>query len=130
MKDVKEVSSKDRQFLQIVEEKMKRLVNIMLCLFLSETRVRKCQTTEEKLWRDWCIWRIGSRERYHISLTKRSSLMTWSQKAAQERKIQDCLERFGLSHTMACITQASLGKSEWSLIAAQSLMNDHWIKNC
>ena len=36
-----------------------------------------------------------------------------------ERKIQDRLERFGLSHTMGCITQASLGKSEWSLIAVQ-----------
>ena len=35
----------------------------------------------------------------------------------------------GLFHTMGCITQASLGKPEWSLTAVQSLINDSRIKN-
>ena len=38
---------------------------------------------------------------------------------------KDHPERLGLSHTMGGITQTSLGKSEWSLIAVQSLMEDH-----
>ena len=45
--------------------------------------------------------------------------------AMQESKTQDHLERLGLSHTMRCIIQTSLGKSEWSLIAMLSLMDDH-----
>ena len=35
-----------------------------MCLFFSGTKVWKCQTTEDKLWRDWCIWRIVSRETF------------------------------------------------------------------
>ena len=35
-----------------------------MCLFFSGTKVWKCQTTEDKLWRDWCIWRKVSRETF------------------------------------------------------------------
>ena len=123
MKDAEKVFSEDRGFLQIVEKKTAKAGEHVVPLpFRNESlEMQKTRQGMERLM--YLKVRFKRNSSYIVDYNKfMDDLIT---KGYARSKIQDHLERLGLSHIMWCMTQASLGKSEWSLIAEHSLMNNH-----
>ena len=124
MKDAEKVFSEDRRFFQIVEKKTTKAGEhyVVPLPFRNESlEMQKTRQGMERLM--YFKVRFKRNSSYIVDYKKfMDDLIT---KGYARNKIQDHRERLGLSYTMGCITQASLGKSEWSLIAEHSLMNNY-----
>ena len=124
MKDAEKVFSENRGFLQIVEKKTTKAGEYYVVSLPFRNESLEMQKTRQGMERLMYLKvRFKRNSSYLVDYNKfMDDLIT---KGYTRSKIQDHLERLGLSHIMGCMTQASLGKSEWSLNAEHSLMNNH-----
>ena len=124
MKDAEKVFSEDRRFFQIVEKKTTKAGEHYVVPLPFRNESLEMQKTRQGMERLMYFKERFKRNSSYIVDYKKfmDDLIT---KGYARSKIQDHRERLGLSYTMGCITQASLGKSEWSLIAEHSLMNNY-----